>query len=66
MFSKLNKTENFTPGFICVLHSLVETSNGILISMRSFPRAGPVILPPGVQTNILISDFYALLSVRFF
>nr|WP_270481722.1 transposase [Hungatella effluvii] len=21
MFSKLNKTENFTPGFICVLHS---------------------------------------------
>lgn len=66
MFSKQNKSMNFTHGFLMVLHTLAETSNGTLISTASFPKAATAITAFGVMSNILITTSSAMLSVPLF
>lgn len=62
MFFKLNKSKNFTPGFIMVYIPLAETSNGILISIAFFQKVGLVMMASGVMSVTLIILTFAMRS----
>jgi len=40
MFHNINKSKNFVPGFVCVLHTFGHPSNGTHISIAWLLKAG--------------------------
>ena len=62
MFFTMNKSKNFTPGFIMVLHTFDRDLKWPPISTAFFQKVGLVMMASGVMSNTLTTTTFAMLS----